>query len=218
MFFYSNHKDAHLKNVTDFVCFIKMLTSEEIIAVKPTEVLFTKAIVPIDLDKFGLDKLGIAIVSTIEHVDSKLLNYQLPNVIQIAEPRIKKVAQCFHHIYKFDDKVQIFLRAQKTFGIAQIIIHDATTDTLLADFVKSDADFVNLRQFDINPSSICKMHPYGRHHQDCLTLFETEMKRNRYLVEWISLNDCYISLGYIYEFVAVYDTDEVKCLQIKHYA
>jgi hypothetical protein len=211
MIFYDDYKDVHLKKDTGFVCFIKIIKTAKVIAIKPTEILYTKIVIHLDRKKFRERKIAIAITRSLNgSVDSSLLKYQIPDEIAVAEPRVKQVALCFHHVYKFTDKAKFFIKTQKDFGIAELVIHDATSDASLADYV-SDFEFVRLRPFDLNPDEICEEQFYGAHAEKCRNLFVIEMVRNRFLVEWISLNDCYISMGYQYEFVAVYDVDEV-CL------
>jgi hypothetical protein len=217
-------------NLSDVMCLIRIEDTGEIVekrihtALKAYFKYPRKVVVQLDESKFYKTDLGVAVFRTSNYKKDAFhtnVNFQLADVLEVHAPRKKGLAQCIAHVRRFKEAHKVFLHAQKGFGVDAIILHDSTHDQSLTNFLRNNSDysFITLRQYDQNPDAMCNRSISGLldegntthidfYTQKCLKYARDHIERLSWNHEELSLNDCYITMSYTYEFVAVYDLDE----------
>jgi hypothetical protein len=221
-------KDSSLTS-NDLVCLIRVENTNEIVEFNLTALKNAyfgyprKAIVLLEDRKFHETDLSVAVMRKAHNSSHEYLNFQATGKLTVQEPRTKAIAQCIAHVRHFTDTHKKFLKMQQNFGIKEFILHDSTRNQDLTKFLQNNPEyeFVTLRQYNQNPATICNRSVAGmlnradvnrthvaRFNEMCLQYTRTYIDVPTWNHEELSLNDCYITLGYTYEFVAVYDLDE----------
>jgi hypothetical protein len=218
-------------DIREYMCRIKVLSTNEIIDMRPNDMFsayyapIKKVIVHINDDRLINSQLAIAILRINKETNNftqTFVNYQMPDLIDVIEPRRKTVGQCIPFVRKFKDVHKVYFQMQRDFGIAEIIVHDASPDQALTKYMEDAKDklpFVTLRPYELNASLICQNSVRGLTSHDnatfiasykekCLKYFGQQVCRPTLEHEELSLQDCYSKHRYTYEFVAVYDLDE----------
>jgi hypothetical protein len=220
--------------VEDYTCRIKLIDTGEIIEKTPKE-MFSAYYYPIkkvvvslsDDERLRTNAIAIAILrvnNQTRNDPKRFVNYQLPEIVTVEDPRRKEMGRCIAYVRMFKDMHKLYLKMQRKFGIAKIILHDATPTQNMTEFIKNNTEygeFVRVQSYDLNPERICRMSAKplfnGVHTnetylvsflQNCLNYMTKQVCRMTLEHEELSLQDCWSQLGYIYEFVAVYDLDE----------
>lgn len=152
----------------------------------------------------------------------KMINYQIPSILNAKKPRLKSVSSCVQHTYLLPPGLQYWLDMQKQFGIQKIGLYDATEDYSLTKFVNSKqyGEFLRLKPYYITSKNLCK---YSLTHENITNALEIE--HANYLCyrfyskelapfmngkhEHITSNDCFIEMSQTYEFITLYDVDEM---------
>jgi hypothetical protein len=160
-------------------------------------------------EEISKSKISVAIVSK-RHGNASDISYQTPDTVTVREPRVKAVGHCIKFINRnTQKKLDFFLYMLKQSEIAAIILHDATEDETLAQRLKNNSlfDFATLRPFYSDIISL-----FCQDDETCLKHkidpnADVSSNGSRHL-QHLSMNDCYVKLGYTYEFVSVFDVDE----------
>jgi hypothetical protein len=225
---YIPKNESKLVRSVDLVCEILVLNTGEIRKIKPYKIMHAynteirKVIVHIN-DEALKNGIAVAILRTKgpnqNFSAQRLVNYQIPDRI-VAEKETKKaVGLCITQVRSVLNTLEIYLKMQQDFGVAEIVLHDATSDQSLSTFIENtgDFDFVRVIPFNMNRSIICKQSAMRTPSEEkfsakCSNIFDeeltlTHLKGDRRLDD-VSLNNCYIQLSYKYEFVMVIDLDE----------
>jgi hypothetical protein len=176
------------------------------------------------MENIDLNELVIAVVRKGDFGDSKpsfpkyMLNFQIPKIINVLKNKIPQVGLCVQFVYNKPEMFESWLKIQNDIGIAEIVLHDSTDDRSLNNYV--DSKYVEIRPYNINYTDICRKDLLNFNDQDSLNIylktcnifFDREFA-DKYALrgkhDHMSSNDCYITMSQKYEFVALYDLDEV---------
>jgi hypothetical protein len=212
-------------SLKEFLCLVQIQGTSEIVEIKPTALqgrsydrIPRRLVAALHIQDLDNRKLAVAIVRTNNSQD--YVNFQKADLITINEPRKKAIAQCIKQVYSFGETQIRYLELQKKFGIGELFLHDATPNQTLTEFIKNNkeyANFMRIRQYITDKTIICDKSSVGLFGRKTLneTYINAFYKKclsymsERVNPEEICLNDCYVNLGYKYEFIAVLDLDEI---------
>ena len=155
-----------------------------------------------------------------------IINYQIPDIITVQEPRIKDVGVCLQFVSRVYPGIYNWVKLHKDFKAAELVMYDGSSDRSLKYILKSNfTDFCETREYKIRENEICdvntirsykeKFPNYFQQYRDkCSECFHNTISLNDGNHNHLTANDCYIKLNYKYEFVTLYDLDEVSVLII----
>ena len=147
-----------------------------------------------------------------------MINYQRPKIIKEENPRLPKVGVCVNHISSVYSGIYNWVKMHEYFQATEIVMHDASQNKLRhLLYPKFKTTFVEIREYNI--INICatyqikmkeKWHAknYNRYKKHC-EKFQRNIFYDHGTHNHLSVNDCYSSLSYKYEFVTLYDLDEL---------
>ena len=163
-----------------------------------------------------------------------LINYQTPDRLEIHEPRIPDVGVCLQYVSRIYPGILDWLKLHKEFKVAEIVMYDGSHDLGLKSLVGDQFDSVKIYdKYTHGPT--CDYPAIQSYKSEfpaainiylkkCansfLSVFGNNEKRNQ-----MSSNDCYTKFSYKYEFVTLYDLDELiiprrynssKLAELKH--
>jgi hypothetical protein len=151
---------------------------------------------------------------------SSMMNFQLPKVIKEEYPRIPKVGVCVNYVSAVYPGIYNWVKMHEYFQAAEIVMHDADKNKLRKLlYPKFKNSFVEIRDYDIN--NICatdQIKTKGKYYTNLIKFHKykntCEMFVRGIFYDYgthnhLSVNDCYASLSYKYEFVTLYDLDEL---------
>lgn len=151
--------------------------------------------------------------------DYKMIKFQIPSILYSIEPRIKGVASCVQYVYQVPNSISNWIDMQNKFGVKEIALYDATPNNSLTKLIESKnyGSLINVKPYYMSKSQICNFKNV-HHNADaalmaeklCNKFYDDEIKGFRGVQnEGLTTNDCFIELGQKYEFLTLYDLDEV---------
>ncbi len=211
--------DYEWNNPKEFICLVK-LNGSEVVQLIPSIILklgspvCRKAVVELDKDFKNIilaTRISIVILYSFTKASNlSNISYQVPDVIVVREPRLKRVGHCTKYLTEWAvDYLDFFLSMLERIDIAEIILHDGTENEIFIKDHKlhSKFEFVTYRPlYGKNVSSFCLNDKRCmKHNLSSIGIMESKAG---FIFQYLSLNDCYLKLGYKYEFVSVFDPDE----------
>ena len=153
-----------------------------------------------------------------------MISYQIPSFIYVEEPRLPQVGVCLQYVYEFHPRLSDWIELHKKFKVAKIIMYDGTLNFSMKSLNNNfNEKFLKIHE-NFYPSNYCnndnnviefylKRFPqYKKYLESCKKISNKLMQKSNYGNEkrnQMSSNDCYLQLNYIYEFVSLYDSDEL---------
>lgn len=157
-----------------------------------------------------------------------LINYQIPSIITVVEPRSTSVSFCVHYTYAVPPQLINWFDFHLQFGVSEIMIYDGTQNRQLTKVLENNygrydsririipyyTEFDDLCSEDILFKQFENVLPADL--KDSLSqlcaVFYLELFRDRKYTkgghEKITANDCFSVLSRKYEFIGYYDLDE----------
>ena len=187
----------------------------------------------INHNEIRLDEIGIAVIIADEYSNDdqngkfpySMINYQIPEIIEVREPRLPDVGLCINYVSNAYQGIYNWVELHKQFKIAEIIMHDGSPEKSLKRLLnnKFDSNFLNIRDYNLNYYEICESDQIKSFVKNFPTFSSNYMQTCKFFHQsWfaqidpfdnhhnhLSPNDCYSRLSYKYEFVALYDLDEL---------
>ena len=179
--------------------------------------------------ELNIEEIAVAIIINTEYGEDKfpigMINYQIPEIIEVQEPRLPNVGLCINYVSSVYKGIYDWVKLQEKFKFAEIIIHDGSPDRSLKKLFGSNynSNFLTIRDYNLTFNEICatkQINSYQTVYQSSFASYFNLCQQFHQM--WfasinpfenhhnhISPNDCYISLGYKYEFVALFDLDEL---------
>jgi hypothetical protein len=178
-----------------------------------------------DKTQFGadLDDLAVSVKLTKDIYSNEfpqnMVNFQIPTVIYEVNPRFPKVGVCVNFVPNVHSAIYNWVEMHEYFKATEIVLHDATNKLRNLLYPKFKTSFVEIRNYDIDVDRLCNTeqismnivkhnHVAQKYRDYCVnfvnTIFSDPGPHNH-----LSVNDCYASLSYKYEFVTLYDLDEL---------
>ena len=225
-------------NINYFQCFIQAIKTSQLFEIKVVATYrlvldhIHKVVCSFDriLLQEGVKDLAVAVVVKRDfEINANLkstkfplsmVNFQIPSIINEEYPRLKKVGVCVNFVSRTYQGIFNWLQMQELFEASTVVMHDGTHNSLRnLVYPKFNPNFVEIRDYNIDESSICytdlinaKMtaNPSNAaiYKSTCTqflrTIFSDYGSHNH-----LSVNDCYASFYYRYEFVTLYDLDEL---------
>ena len=150
-----------------------------------------------------------------------LINFQIPTILKIFEPRLESISYCVHYTYSISkENLKYWIDTHLSFDVKEILFYDATDGELLTSYLNTLNDerlsvlpyriefdnfckYVTRNQYPKNLNNfllkLCKMfHQYG---------FKEKVKW-RAKHDQLTSNDCFTQMSQKYELVGYYDLDE----------
>ena len=205
-----------------YVLNIQYINSTSQFDIKKIICTFNKAIINIK------DELAVAIISSHDFdLDKNLpdrkypiemINFQIPNILYAMNPRLPQVGVCLQYVSKQYHGILDWIKLNKNYDIAKLILYDGTYDQSLKMLINDSNDEGFLKLINnftlINHCNLKSFLVYEKLYPKKFDSYINKCKsiNGLYYQEkfnQISSNDCYIQLKYIYEFVALYDLDEL---------
>ena len=233
--FTSPPKDSH---VNYFECFVQTIKKSELLRVRVITThklvvdniykvvcLLEEKLILKDAEDFAVAVVVKADFQAKENLNStsfplSMMNFQIPSIIQAEYPRLKKVGICLNFVSKTHQGIFNWVQMQELFEANNVVMHDGSHNSLRnLIYPKFNPNFVEIRDYNIDENSICNTdlikaktdaNPNNalRYKNICSQFLRTVFKEygNH---NHLSVNDCYASFYYRYEFVALYDLDEL---------
>ena len=180
-----------------------------------------KIVCLVDL-KHDLKDVAFAVINKndFKEMPMSMFNYQNAKIIHEQNPRLKKVGVCVNYVPNVYAGIYNWVQMHENFGVAEIAMHDASESQALKKLIypKFKSDFVDIRDYNLDIvceteqiALIVSMHPeYEKSYKlNCLKFRQNRLLSNDGGNNHLSVNDCYASLSYKYEFVTLYDLDEL---------
>ena len=234
--FLLNYKKIGNQTKDDFICFIRTISTQDIIKLMPVELFKLVHNVNTKIrclynssNSINPNDIAIAIIRKADYAeqmstDEKLevlpysqMNFQIPDKIQIIEPRIKSVALCVQYLHAVPIQgYNEWIKIHKNLGYSKIFFYDATRYQNVSESV-FDKDFVEIKPFVTNKTLICNHEKFNNISKqlceefvetDLFVQFGTSHTKLHLAHEQITANDCFSVMSQQYEFVAIYDLDE----------
>lgn len=152
----------------------------------------------------------------------EMINYQWPSYVDATKPRLPQVALCLQYVSTVYPGILNWLKMQQDFGLSSIIMHDGSKDKSLKKLIngKINSNFVEIREYNFDYENICKTKQIEFQRYKFRTKSRVYLNKCKrfYKIKFynydgnhnhITANDCYIQYGYKYEYVALYDLDEL---------
>jgi hypothetical protein len=159
-----------------FVGLVKILSTMQTVEMKILKMYSTwgvkahKVYLAYDEKLFGESEIAVAFVqrqgfnTLIDNTYSSpgfqdIINFQRPDDVSVHEPRLPALGHCIKQIYTQTELLKSFLDMQKSFGLKEIILHDATQSGFVWNLVAANKqlyDFVTVRPYDFNETEICE--------------------------------------------------------------
>ena len=180
---------------------------------------------------------AIAIIDLEKHKsptgnNDNIVNFQIPNIVEIPNEKLRKIAHCVHYSYQLIDKdipkILSWLKLQKDIGISKIVLYDSSNGGIIEKSIRKmyEKEFVEVRPYSTNYESICnpaRLNEYRSYNFEnyeklkdiCEHAYYSTFNdpwsdtKNRWKHQKISANDCYTTFEHVYEFVSYYDFDEI---------
>ena len=154
---------------------------------------------------------------------TEIINYHIPQIIFVQEPRIKDVGICLQFVSRVYPGIYNWVQLHKDFKAAELVMYDGSHDKSLRNLLSKSFQkpFVDIYDYKIGQNEICQNkiilsykdkfpNIYEKYKNTCFQTFQNTIARgydgNH---NHLSANDCYIKLNYKYEFVTLYDLDEL---------
>ena len=151
----------------------------------------------------------------------EMINYQKADLIVEMNPRLPAVGVCLNHVTKVYNGIIDWVKFHEIFKVAKIIMHDGSLTRNLRHFeTLLNTKLVEIRDFKFKFSEICETeqiksfyfkHPllYPFYYRTCKRFYKRKFSNYDGNHNHLSANDCFTSFSYIYEFVTLYDLDEL---------
>ena len=150
-----------------------------------------------------------------------LINYQIPTILTVVEPKLQSVAFCVHYTYSISkSKLKYWIDNHFLFGVSEILFYDATDGSMLTEYLDSLNDQrLSVKPYRIELSSFCKYmfgYEYSLKLNEFLLKLCEEFYKNgfREKIKWrakhdqLTSNDCFTQLSQKYEIIGYTDLDE----------
>jgi hypothetical protein len=151
-----------------------------------------------------------------------MINFQIPTIIHAQNPRQPQVGVCVNYIPDVYAGISNWVQMHKDFNVAEMVMHDASQSGALKNLLypKFEANFIEIRDYYLGHDYVCnteqvqsrlQLHPTlaKTYLQICTNFMSSRLRNHDGSHNHLSCNDCYTSLYYKYEFVILYDLDEL---------
>jgi hypothetical protein len=185
-----------------------------------------------DIPGFSLNELVTAIVfendfnydlSQPSRFTKDIINYQIPQIIEVQEPRIKDVGICLQFVSRVYPGIYNWVKLHQDFKAAELVMYDGSHDKSLRKLLSKSFQkpFTDIYDYNTAENDICNnkiilsyktkfTSIFTDYRRKCSATYQSTLARsydgNH---NHLSANDCYIKLNYKYEFVTLYDLDEL---------
>jgi hypothetical protein len=154
-----------------------------------------------------------------------MINFQNPKIVDVPEKKIKSVAMCTQFCYQLPPSIVEWVKIHEILKVSQIVLYDSTIDNSLTNLINRNNlnHIVEVRSYYLNETETCDIKKIdGSKDTEELLSFEKMCKdfvnrikfvkslfHTRLIHDDTSANDCYSTEGEKYEFITVYDLDEI---------
>jgi hypothetical protein len=153
-----------------------------------------------------------------------MINFQSPRIYDLPEKKIKSVAMCTKFCYELPPTISEWVELHERLNVSQIIFYDSTFNSSLTRLVNLHNlnHIVEVRPYFLNETETCDLEKIGSKDKEELKefmkmchdfvnriKFERSYFHSRLIHDDNSANDCYTTEGEKYEFITVYDLDEI---------
>ncbi len=231
------------KETDNLICFIRLLRYEKTLRLNLVEIFPTSSRIAHKIEcglnlneskyKFKLDEIGFAVIIDDEYsvkeesgrFSYELINYQIPEIIKISEPRLPEVGLCVNYVSHIYNGIYSWIELNRQFKFAEIVLHDGSSERKLKSLFqnKFDSQFLHISDYNLTYEEICQSNQIKFLMSKVQNIPASYMEVcNNFHTNWfasinsydnhhnhVSPNDCYSRLSYKYEFVALFDLDEL---------
>ena len=194
---------------------------------------FNKGSLPIKLEDISVaivkvgdyKKFNFGWSSKENELPYEMINYQIPKLISTPEKKIKNVCICVNFVHTLPSMIPEWVELHKKLNVAQMVLYESTENDSLIKLINNYNfnNIVEVRPYSLNEIETCDMTSFedfvnkteGQFYNKTCFEFVSRLKfklpvwDSRSPHEDMSSNDCYITESEKYEFVAIYDVDEI---------
>ena len=154
-----------------------------------------------------------------------MINFQRPRIYDLPERKIKSVAMCTQFCYELPSTIKEWVKIHELLNVSQIILYDSTLNSSLTKLINRHNlnHIVEVRPYFLNETETCDLEKIGGSNdkdeiEAVLNMCNDFVKRIKFVRSYFhsrlihddtSANDCYTTEGEKYEFITVYDLDEM---------
>ena len=158
-----------------------------------------------------------------------MINYQIPAIKRVNAKKIKNIAICVQFTYNLSPLIKDWVKIHEQLKIPKIILYDSTVNDSLINYIKINnlSKIVQVRPYYFDEHKTCSLETLNWYINNEYENFDAEIYRDicfsfaysvkfnysnfesRLIHEDLSANDCYITENEYFEFVGLYDFDEI---------
>lgn len=158
-----------------------------------------------------------------------MINYQVPTIKEVNIEKVKNIAICVQFTYNLTTMIKDWVKIHEELNVPRIVLYDSTINDSLINFIRNNNlnKIVQVRPYYFDEHKTCSLDTLNwftnneysnfdaKVYEDICYSFVYKAKFNysqfetRLIHEDLSANDCYISESQFFEFVGLYDFDEV---------
>ena len=232
-------KTVNAITVDKFKCAIQQNNGSNLIYINATEIYklvyqYILKVVCKYEDFYNKSSISVAIIyngdyeklpRSLNVYPHEMINFQNADLVVEQLPRKTAVGVCLNYVSNVYDGILSWIEIHKDFKVDKIIMHDGSSKHSLKDLVysKFSSEFVEIRMYNFEFNDICNTveikyfkKKYSKYfsfyYKNCKRFYSSKFGGFRPDLgahNHLTVNDCYANYGYIYEFVTLYDLDEL---------